>query len=143
MPTALHPIEVSGGSGVQLEIGSGTDAALLTWAALGGRVYRVVGVYPLAEAHVQRPLLAASAASLRPLTADDRERVRAARLRIRAVRAGETLEALLARSRSAWSAEEVAVANDLAPGAPLAPGTRLKVAVAEPWKAPPQEDTTR
>jgi predicted Zn-dependent protease len=132
---ALHPIEVGGRPAVQLEIGSGTDAALLTWVALAGRVYRIVGVYPLAEAHLQRPLLAAAASSLRQLTAADRSRVRAARLRIRVVRAGEPLEALLARSQSAWSAEEVGVANDLAPGAPLPSGARLKVAVAEPWKA--------
>jgi predicted Zn-dependent protease len=133
---ALHPLDVNGSPAVQLEIGSGTDAALLTWVALGGRVYRIVGVYPLAEAHLQRPLIAASAASLRPLTAEDRARVRAARLRIRVARPGESLEALLERSRSAWAAEEVAVANDLAPGVPLPSGTRLKVAVAEPWKAP-------
>jgi predicted Zn-dependent protease len=132
---ALHPIDSNGVEAVQLEIGSGTDAALLTWVALGGRVYRIAGVYPLAEAHLQRPLLAAAASSLRPLTADDRARVRAARLRIRVARPGESLETLLERSRSAWSAEEVAVANDLAAGAPLEAGTRLKVGVAEPWKA--------
>jgi predicted Zn-dependent protease len=131
---ALHPLDVNGQPAVQLEIGSGTDAMLLTWVALGWRVYRIIGLYPLAEAQLQRPLLAAAASSLRPLTAEDRARVRAARLRIRVVRKGESLEALLARSRSAWSADEVAVANDLAAGAPLAAGTRLKVAVAEPWK---------
>jgi predicted Zn-dependent protease len=134
---ALHPLDVSGHPAVQLEIGSGTDAALLTWVALAGRVYRIIGVYPLAEAHLQRPLLAAAASSLRPLTAEDRSRVRAARLRIRVARQGESLDGLLVRSRSAWSADRVAVANDLAPGAPLAAGTRLKLAVAEPWKGAP------
>jgi hypothetical protein len=33
-----------------------------------------------------------------------------------------------------WSAEEVAVANDLVEEAPLRAGARLKVAVAERWK---------
>jgi predicted Zn-dependent protease len=131
---ALQSFELNGRPAAQLEVGSGSDAALLTWIALAGRVYRIVGVYPIAEAGPRRPLIVAAVQSLRPLTAEDRARVRGERLRIRAARPGETLAALLARTRSVWSAEEVAVANDLAEGAPLQPGARLKLAVAEPWK---------
>ena len=118
---ALQTFDVNGRPAAQLEVGSGTDAALITWLALGGRVYRIVGVYPLAEAQARRPLIVAAVESLRPLTAEDRARVRAERLRIRSARAGESLDALLARSRNVWSAEEVAVANDLARGG-AAPG---------------------
>jgi len=133
---ALHTLEVNGRPATQLEIGSGTDAALLTWLALGGRVYRVVGVYPLAEAQARRPEIAAAVESLRPLTKRDRARVRAERLRIRSAQPGESLDALLARNQSAWTAAETAVANDLDAEAPLAAGVRIKVAVAEPWTAP-------
>jgi predicted Zn-dependent protease len=132
---ALQTFEVNGRPAAQLEVGSGTDAALLTWIALAGRVYRIVGVYPIAEAQARRPQIAAVVQSLRPLTAEDRARVRAERLRIRVAAPGESLDALLARSGSAWNAARVVVANDLAEGAPLEAGTRLKVAVAEAWKA--------
>ncbi len=130
----LHPLEVNGRPAAQLEVGSGTDAALLTWLALGGRIYRVIGVYPQAEGQARRQEIAAATGSLRPLTAEDRARIRAERLRIRTARAGESLDALLARSRCVWSAAQLEVANDLSPGAPLAAGSRLKVAVAEAWR---------
>lgn len=133
---ALQSFELNGRQAAQLEVGSGTDAALITWIALAGRIYRIVGVYPLAEAQSQRPLITAAVQSLRPLTAGDRARVRAERLRIRSARPGETLDALLARSRSVWSPAQVAVANDLTEGAPLQPGARLKLALAERWKKP-------
>jgi predicted Zn-dependent protease len=134
---ALHTLEVNGRPAVQLEIGSGTDAALLTWMALAGRVYRILGAYPLAEVQTRRPQIVAAVESLRPLTEEDRARVHAERLRLRTAQPGESLDALLARSGSAWSAAETAVANDLAEGEPLALGVRLKVAVAEPWQAAP------
>jgi predicted Zn-dependent protease len=131
---ALQTFELNGRPAAQLEVGSGSDAAVLTWVALGGRVYRIVGVYPIAEAQDRRALIAAAVQSLRPLTTEDRARVRAERLRIRSAQPGETLDALIARSRSVWSAEQVAVANDLAEGVPLQAGARLKLAVAERWK---------
>ena len=131
---ALHAFEVNGRPAAQLEIGSGTDAALLTWLALGGRIYRIVGVYPLAEGQVRRQEIAAAVESLRPLTVEDRSRVRLERLRIRTARAEEPLDALLARSRSTWDAAQTRVINDLAEGTPLAKGARLKVVVAESWR---------
>jgi predicted Zn-dependent protease len=131
---ALHTLDLNGRPAAQLEVGSGTDAALLTWVALRGHVYRIAGVYPLAEARDKRPLITAAAESLRPLSDEDRSRVRAERLRVRVAGKGESLEELLARSRSAWDAAQVAVANDLPEGVPLAAGTRLKVAVSEPWR---------
>jgi predicted Zn-dependent protease len=131
---ALQRFELNGRPAAQLEVGSGTDAALLTWVALAGHVYRIVGVYPLAEAQVQRARIVAAVESLRPLTRADRARVRAERLRIHVTRPGESLAALLARSGSAWSLAQAAVANDLPDGAPLAAGMRLKLPVAEPWR---------
>ena len=130
---ALRGLELNGRPAAQLEVGSGGEAALLTWLALGGRIYRIAGVYPLAEAQSRRPQIVAAVESLRPLTAQDRARVRAERLRVRVARPGESLEALLARTDSAWGPEQAAVANDLAPGAPLGAGVQLRVAVLEPF----------
>jgi predicted Zn-dependent protease len=131
---ALQRFELNGRPAAQLEVGSGTDAALLTWIALAGHIYRIVGVYPLAEAQAQRAQIVAAVESLRPLTGADRARVRAERLRIHVARRGESLDALLARSGSVWSPAQLAVANDLPEGAPLAAGMRLKLPVAEPWR---------
>jgi predicted Zn-dependent protease len=129
----LHVFEVNGRTAAQLEVGSGSAAAQLTWIALGGRIYRIAGIYPLAEGKSRRPEIARAIESLRPLTAQDRARIRGDRLRIQLVEPGDSLPALLARSRCVWSAAEVAVSNDLEPGQPLAAGVRLKVAVAESW----------
>jgi predicted Zn-dependent protease len=134
---ALHGLEVNGRQAAQLEIGSGTDAALVTWIAFDGRIYRIVGVYPLAEAGTRRAQIAAAVESFRTLTPEDRARVRAERLRIRSARQDESLEALLARTESVWNAARTEVINDLAQGAPLAKGARLKVAVAEAWEPAP------
>jgi predicted Zn-dependent protease len=130
---ALRPLELNGRPAAQLEVGSGGEAALLTWLALAGRVYRIVGVYPLAEAQARRPQITAAVESLRPLTAQDRAHVRAERLRVRAARPGESLEALLARSGSKWSVEEAAVANDLSSEATLEAGAEVRLSVLEPF----------
>jgi predicted Zn-dependent protease len=134
---ALHTLDFAGRRAAQLEVGSGTDAALLTWIALGGRIYRIVGVYPLADAMARRPQIGAAVESLRPLSKRDRARVRGPRLRIAVARRGETLEALLARRDSPSGVAEVAVSNDLPLGTPLLAGTRVKLAVLEPWRAAP------
>jgi hypothetical protein len=44
------------------------------------------------------------------------------------------LPALVRRTRSVWSPETVAVANAFDPAAPLAAGTRVKIARAESWR---------
>jgi len=131
---ALQRLHINGRPAAELELGSGGDAVHLTWIALAGRVYRIVGLYPLAERKTRRPMVAAAVESLRLLLPADRARIRAARLRIRTARAGETLDGLLAGSPGAWSPEEAAVANDLEAEAKIAPGTRLKLPVEEAWK---------
>ena len=130
---ALHVFEVNGRPAAQLEVGSGNAAAQLTWIALEGRIYRISGIYPLAEGKQRRPEIAAALESLRPITAEDRSRIRGDRLRIRVAEPGDSLADLLARSGSVWSVDEAAVVNDLEPGGTLEAGTRLKVALAEAY----------
>jgi predicted Zn-dependent protease len=128
---ALSEFEVNGRPAAQLEVVSGGEVAQLTWLSAAKRVYRIAGVYPIADAKSRRRELAAVVESLRALSAKDRARVKGARLRVREAAAGESVAALVARNASAWSAAEVAVANDVAEGATLAAGARLKVAIEE------------
>jgi predicted Zn-dependent protease len=134
---ALHSIQVNGRPAAELELGSGSDAAHLTWLALEGRIYRVVGIYPLAERKARRPVVAAAVESLRPLEAADRARIRAARLRVEVAGPREGLAELLERFGSPWSPAQAAVANDLDPAAPPGAGTPLKVPVPEAWRPAP------
>ncbi|MEN8161214.1 MAG: M48 family metalloprotease, partial [Myxococcota bacterium] len=134
---ALRRLEIGGRPAAQLELTRGGDAALLTWLALGGRIYRVVGICPVSELGVRHALFTEAAAALRALGADDRARIRAARLRLRSPQPGERLEDLVRRTKSAWSGAELAVANDLDPEAPLAAGGSLKVPISEPWVGAP------
>jgi predicted Zn-dependent protease len=131
---ALHRLEIAGRPAAQLELTRGGDAALLTWLALGGRVYRVVGICPVAELGARHELFVSATRELRELTPADRRRIEAARLRVLEARPGEGLDALAKRADSPWSPAQIAVANDLDAGAPLPGGARLKLAVREAWR---------
>jgi predicted Zn-dependent protease len=131
---ALHRLEIGGRPAAQLELTRGGDAALLTWLALGGRVYRVVGICPVAELGARHELFVSATGELRALTPADRRRIEAARLRVLVPRPGEALDALAERADSTWSPAEIAVANDLDAGAPLSGGARVKLPVREAWR---------
>ncbi len=100
----------------------------LTWIALAGRVYRVAGVRD-ARAPVHDAALHTAAQSFRALSAADRAAIVEQRLALERARGGEDAAALVARTKSAWSAEQVAVANALEAGAPLEAGKLVKIAV--------------
>jgi predicted Zn-dependent protease len=109
----------------------------LTWIAHGGRIYQLVGVAPKKRFEALRPTFDTVVRSFRPLTQSERAGIREKRLRLAKARAGETLDALVARTTSSWSKEQVAVANSLTVGEPLKDGHLLKIAVSEPY-APKQ-----
>jgi predicted Zn-dependent protease len=132
---ALHPLEIGGRPAAQLELTRGGDAALLTWLVLGGRVYRVVGICPVAELGVRHALFVDATRELRELTPADRRRIEAARLRVLAPQPGESLEALAERARSPWTPAQIAVANDLDAAGAVPAGTRVKVPVPEAWRS--------
>jgi len=134
---ALRRLELEGHSAAQLELTRGGDAALLTWIELGGRIYRVVGICPVAELGARHGVFTEAAGALGPLRAADRARIQAARLRLRSPTARESLADFARRTASTWSPEKLAVANDLDPEAPLAAGDPLKVPIEEPWSARP------
>ena len=131
---ALRELTIGGRPAAQLELSRGGDAALLTWLALGGRVYRVIGICPVAELGARHGVFVAATEALRPLEPADRGRIEAARLRVRTPEPGESLAGLTERADSTWSEAEIAVANDLDPAAILPEGARVKLPVPEAWR---------
>jgi len=107
----------------------------LTWIAYAGRVYRVTGIAPAGRAEAFRAAWRETAASFRPLTTSERRAIRETRLRTARARHGETIGDVVRRAGSAWSVEEAAVANEVAPGDVLAGGRPVKVAMTEPYLA--------
>jgi predicted Zn-dependent protease len=106
----------------------------ITWIAHGGVIFQVVGLAPRPRFASAQPAFTETVASFRPLTTVERAGVTEKRLRLVKARRGETIDALARRTRSAWSNEEIAVANGLSVGTALAEGQVIKVAVAEPYK---------
>ncbi len=120
----------------------GPVALDLTWIAYAGRVYRVIGIAPGARAEAFRGAWRETAASFRPLTASERRAMRETRLRPVRARRGETIGDLVGRTGSTWTAEEAAVANEIAPGDVLAAGRPVKVVVIEPYAHQTEEGRT-
>jgi len=108
--------------------GSGFD---LTWIAHRGQVYRIASVSPASAFAGYRDVFLDVAESFRPLRSEDRARMRESRLRVRQVRAGESLKAFLERTDGVWSPDQAAIANGLEGDAHLASGHLLKVPIPQ------------
>ncbi len=106
----------------------------LTWIAHGGLIYQLVGLAPSKRFDSMQAVFHSAAHSFRPLSASERANIKEKRIRLVKAQAGETIEALGSRSQSAWSKEEISVANNLAVGDQLKAGQLLKVAIAEPYE---------
>jgi predicted Zn-dependent protease len=105
----------------------------LTCVTHGGLVFRIMGAARPSSAARVTPAFQATARSFRRPSAAERGRIRETRLRLVRARPGETMAALVARTRSAWTADRVAVANGLEKTSRLAAGQVVKVAVSEPY----------
>lgn len=121
---------------------AGTLLAQLTFVPLGGRIYVLSTVASAPAFNGYRGRAAATVRSLRPL--EDAERAGIQVLRLRSIRAeeGETLEEVSRRARNALDLQRTAVANGLFTEARLQKGQVLKVAVAEPYRAPAAPSVT-
>jgi predicted Zn-dependent protease len=126
LPAAHTQLEVEGKVGLDL-----------TWIAHRKVVYQVAGLATKQRFAGVQSRFAAVARSFRPLTAAERAGVKEARLRLVTARAGETIEALALRVKSAWTKEEVAIANGLAVGDRLREGQLIKVTMAEAYASAP------
>src|SRR5439155_555491 len=87
----------------------------LAWIAHRSRIFRVTGVCGGADWERYRPEFERTAASVRPLRSDEKERIVQSRLRIRAARAGESIAELLARGGATWTPAQAALVNGVAP----------------------------
>jgi predicted Zn-dependent protease len=112
----------------------GTRVAL-TWIAHRKRIFRVTGVSKPAEWERYRSEFERSAASFRPLRAEDRTRITESRLRIRPAGAGEKIGQVLARGGATWNAAQAAVANGITTEQSLERDWPVKVAVSERYQA--------
>jgi predicted Zn-dependent protease len=112
----------------------GVAGAELFWLAQHGTIYRLqclAGVEAFDEfvRGFER-----TADSFRPLDADERESIRERRLELVSASRGESLEALARRGGNVWQLERLALANGLEPGASVAAGQRVKIAVERPYR---------
>ncbi|HEY6084302.1 MAG TPA: M48 family metalloprotease [Nitrospira sp.] len=107
----------------------------LTWIAQGELIYQIAGIAHAKRFNDVRPLFVSTVRSFRPLTASERAGVKEKRIRLVPARAGETIGALAARTNSAWTENEIAVANGLAVEKPLQESRLLKVAIAELYES--------
>ncbi|MCG3777011.1 MAG: Beta-barrel assembly-enhancing protease [Nitrospira sp.] len=113
---------------------NGRAHAEVTWIAHGGLIFQLVAVASSEQFKTFQPEFEAVAQSFHPLSGHERARITETRIRLMTARKGETIEALAARSHSAWKADEVAVINGLAAATLLREGQLLKVAVEERYE---------
>lgn len=118
--------QIQAGGGVVLDI---------TWIAHGGLIYQLTGIAPTKRFETMQAVFHAFSHSFRPLSASERAGIKEKRIRLVKAQAGETLEALEARTNSAWKKDQIAVANNLAVGDHLKEGQVIKVAIAEPYES--------
>jgi predicted Zn-dependent protease len=111
----------------------GRVALDLTWIAHAGRIFRLTGVTSPGAAERMRATFAAVAASFGPLTGAERSGISELRLHVVAARGGETVEKIVARTESGWSAAMTAVANEVEEADALQAGRPVKVAVRRPY----------
>jgi predicted Zn-dependent protease len=114
---------------------SGEVALEFAWMAHAGRVYQILGVTPIQHSEPFLPVYDAVVESFRPLQPAERASIREDRLRVFAARQGETLTALVTRTKGKWSVATTAVVNELSIDTPLKTES-IKIAVAEPYTSP-------
>jgi predicted Zn-dependent protease len=136
-----QPLRVVGSRALRVEgqrafevIGTTDEvAALITWIAYRGHLYRITGMAAPSSFRAYQNLFQSTAQTFRPLTPAERALFKRRVLEIAAAREGETLEELGRRTRNAWGIEQTALANGLRPGDPLKQGQRVKVAAEHPY----------
>jgi predicted Zn-dependent protease len=113
----------------------GPLAVDVTWVAIGGKVFRLLGATRPATFERHASTFRTTAATFHEPTPAERARIRETRLRIVPARAGESIAALVERSHGVWKPDMTAVANGLERDASLSAGQAVKVAVSEPYSS--------
>ena len=124
---------INGLPAARTQVGDSKVTVDLTWIAYGGMIYQFAGIAETKDFETVRPVFQNVVQSFRPLSPDERSGIREKRLRLVKAQGGESIKALTARSRSAWKANQVAVANDLQESDSLRDGQLIKITVEEPY----------
>ena len=124
---------INGLPAAKTQVGDSKVTVDLTWIAYGGMIYQIAGIAETRGFDNVRPVFENVVQSFRPLSPAERSAIREKRLRLVKAHAGETVQALTARSGSAWKAGQVAVANGLQESDTLREGQVMKIAVEEPY----------
>jgi predicted Zn-dependent protease len=131
-----EPVTIAGLPGAHTQIEADGRVTLdITWIAYGGMIYQVVGMAPTKLFDGLQGIFHSVAHSFRPLSDSERATITENRIRLVKAQAGETIEGLGIRADSAWTKEQIAVANALAVGNQLKDGQLLKVAITEHYKS--------
>ena len=128
---------IAGLPAARLAIEADGSVVDFTWLSYRGRIYAITGAAPVAAAKRYAPVFRRVADSFAPLGAADRAKIRELRVAIERSRAGESLDALVRRSGSAWDADWVAAANAWPKGERLPAGRPVKIAVDRPYGSRP------
>jgi predicted Zn-dependent protease len=102
--------------------------ATMVFIAYRGSTLRITGVSPSIVAEKYRGRILKTMRSFRPLTEEQRNSIRATRLRIVTARPGEDVTELSRRTGSAWDFSQVALANGLVFGHRFEGGEPVKIA---------------
>jgi predicted Zn-dependent protease len=129
----IQSTTVNGLPAARTQVGDSKLTVDLTWIAYGGMIYQIAGIAEKRAFDTVRPVFQNVVQSFRPLSADERNGIREKRLRLVKAQAGESVEALTARSGSAWKADQVIVANGLKGPEALQEGQVIKITVEEPY----------
>jgi predicted Zn-dependent protease len=128
-PAEERRVDVNGNPGYYARFEDRKSNLHLLWVRMDAMVFRMVGIGDAA----QREPLRKAAFSLRTLKPEERDKVRALRMRIESARGGETMEALCKRTRSHFQPAIVALLNDL-DDRPLGQGQQVKIVRWEPYQ---------
>ena len=124
---------INGLPAAHTQVGDSRLKVDLTWIAHGGMIYQIAGIAETRNFDTVRPVFQTVVQSFRPLSPDERKSIREKRIRLVKAQGGETVKDLTARVRSAWKANQVAVANGLEESDHLREGQLIKITVEEPY----------
>jgi len=116
-------------------IHDGNATVDVTWIAYEGLVYQVIGMASKKKFDTLLPIFTSVVQSFKPLTAAERASIKENRIRLITAKAGETIGDVAARSGTAWTKEEMAVANGMTVTTALTEGQLVKVAMTEPYES--------
>jgi predicted Zn-dependent protease len=120
-----------------VQAGRGNFVADFSFIAHRGVVYRITGAALVQRYDSHAREIVDVVRSFRDLTPDERS-FQVGRLRLATAAPGERLSELGARTGNAWSVARTAAVNGLEPSVPLAAGSRVKIALREPYvQSPP------